>query len=190
MDAVKKMGLEELNTVINTSKGLTAVMKQAITTRIKSLSTPEVPSPVESVQESIAAESVTTDAPATDAPEVPAPVEAITAKVEKNKPGETTRTIEKFTDDTKGIRAGSMVTFLEKGTNKVLTGQVQRVFDFYGKRDNRQEVKIMVGTKPNQTRHYRFEKDITPVVAIVVPEVVAPEVEEVAAEVIESAPLA
>ena len=173
MDQVKKMGLEELNTVINTNKALTPVMKQAIQTRIKTLT------PVEAVQEIIAQDAVT--APIENVPEISTPdVVVLEAKVPKNKPNETTRTIIAFTDDTKGIRAGSMVTFLEnnKPGAKLLTGKVFRVFDFYGLRSNRQEVKIMVtGTDgKTQTRYYRFEKDITPMVTTpaepIVPEVI------------------
>jgi len=185
LDAVKKMGLEELNKVMNDSKNLNAAIKQAIKTRINLLSTPAATTPatapIESLKETIATDAVT----GTPAPEVAEPV--VVAKVEKNKTGETTRTIEKFDDDTKGIRAGQVVTFLEKGTNKVLTGTVQRLFDFYGNRNNRQEAKIMVGTKPNQTRHYRFEKDITPVAPVVItPEPTEHPVEDVVAEVVES----
>jgi hypothetical protein len=164
LNDVKGMTLVQLNEVLDTNKSLTTVMKQAINVRIKGL-TPEVPSPVETIQEGIAAEATTTEgtlAEGTQGEEAkPEPEVIVIAKVEKNKPGETTRTIEKFTDDTKGIRAGKRVTFLEnnKPGAKTLAGLVQRVFDFYGKRDNRQEVKIK---GDNGQRYYRFEKDITP----------------------------
>lgn len=128
-----------------------------------------IEAPVVAVQEQVAAEAVTTEA---TAPAVP-------AKEPKKKPYETTRTIEKFADDTKGIRAGSTVTIKEKGTEKVMTGTVQRLFDFFAKPE-RQEAKIMVtgADGKTKTRHYRFEKDITPVIAateVPAPEVAAPE---------------
>ena len=163
MDLVKKMSKVELENVLNTTKNLTPVQKQAIATRIKSLSTLPEPSPVEMVQEKIGEEAITPD---TITPEV-----VIVAKVPKNKPNETTRTIIAFTDDTKGIRAGTIVTFLEnnKPGAKTLQGKVQRVFDFYLKPE-RQEVKIK---GDNGNRYYRFEKDLTVIVAEVA-EVAAP----------------
>jgi hypothetical protein len=176
-DAVSKMDLATANSALTVS-GITAMQRQLIQTRIKKLSTPapEVQAPVETVQDIIAGEATTSDVP-----EVSAPAEIIIlAKVEKNKPGETTRTIEKFTDDTKGIRAGSKVTFLEnnKPGAKTLTGSVQRVFDFYLKPE-RQEVKIK---GDNGQRYYRFETGVHPIVEVVAevitPEVITPEVVE------------
>ena len=160
MDTIKKMSLAELQ-AINTA-GLNAVVKQAIKVQIDKLTAGDAP--VERAQESIAAEAVTSEAPAP-------------AKKPKNKPNETTRTIEKFADDSKGIRAGSEVTFTEnnKPGAKVLTGKVQRLFDFWLKPE-RQEAKIMVtDSKGNKTRYYRFEKDIQPVVAAIVEEAPAAE---------------
>ena len=146
MEDINSMNLSELNTVL-TSGNLDPVLRQRVQVRIKSFN--QESTPVEKVQEQVAQESVT-------APVVKAP---------KNKPFETTRTIEKFADDTKGIRAGHMVTFTEHkgGAGKVLTGQVQRLFDFYLKPE-RQEAKIMVtNAKGEKTRYYRFEKDLAPV---------------------------
>jgi hypothetical protein len=76
----------------------------------------------------------------------------------KKKPGETTYTIEKFTDDTKGIRAGDTISFNQsnKGTGPVIEGVAQRIFRWFEK--DREEVKIK-GT--DGKRYYRFEKDIT-----------------------------
>lgn len=158
MNDIKKMSLAELQ-AINTN-GVNAVVKQAITVAINKLSTPAETAPVEKVQESIAADAVTSET---------APTIEV-AKKQKNKPNETTRTIEAFKDDSKGIRAGSEVTFLEnnKPGAKVITGKVQRLFDFWLKPE-RQEAKIMVtDSKGNKTRYYRFEKDITPVTAAVI----------------------
>lgn len=171
MDQIKKMSLEELQ-AINTN-GMNAVVKQAITVAISKLSTPaETATPVEKVQESIAADSVS------------APVSEV--KKAKNKPNETTRTIIAFADDTKGIRAGSEVTFTEnnKPGAKVITGKVQRLFDFWLKPE-RQEAKIMVtDAKGNKTRYYRFEKDITPVVAAAAQtEVIEPAIESPATDI-------
>ena len=157
MDTIKKMSLEELKAIDTT--GLNAVVKQAIAVQIsrRTEATEDMATtPVEKVQESIAAETVL----------------AAATKKPKNKPNETTRTITAFADDSKGIRAGSEVTFLEnnKPGAKVLTGKVQRLFDFWLKPE-RQEAKIMVtDEKGNKTRYYRFEKDITPVKAAVVEE--------------------
>lgn len=169
--AIKAMDLSEVNTVLTSGDKLTPAQRQALTVRKTHLegAAQDDSSPVEKIQEQMAQDSITTDAPENNTPEgneteVKAPV--VVAKG-KNKPFETTRTIDKFADDTKGIRAGHMVTFTEHkgGTGKVLTGQVQRLFDFWLKPE-RQEAKIMVtDAKGNKTRFYRFEKDITPVVA-------------------------
>jgi len=178
-ELVSNMDLATANSALTVS-GITAVQRQMITTRIAKLSTPapEVQAPVETVQEIIAGDTVTTDSevPAPPATEVPAPV--VIAKVEKNKPGETTRTIIAFADDTKGIRAGSRVTFLENNQPgaKTLAGTVQRVFDFYGLKNNRQEVKIK---GDNGQRYYRFEPGVQPI------PVPVPIVEETAPEMIE-----
>ena len=103
--------------------------------------------PVAEVQEVIAAEAVTSEA----APAV--------EKKPKNKPNETTRTIEHFADDSKGIRPGTKVSFAEsnKPDAKVITGTVQRIFDFWLKPE-RQEAKIK---GDNGNRYYRFEKQLT-----------------------------
>ena len=107
-----------------------------------------IEAPVAEVQELIAAEAVTAIA---------------VEKKPKNKPNETTRTIEMFKDDTKGIRAGTLVSFKEnnKPEAKTITGKVQRVFDFYLKPE-RQEAKIK---GDNGNRYYRFEKDLSLIVA-------------------------
>jgi hypothetical protein len=170
MATIQAMNLEQLQSV--NTKGLSAPAKQAISVRIAHLTAPapEDKTPVETAQEQIAQDAVT--APDASKPaETPAPI----VNVPKNKPYETTRTIVSFKDDTKGIRAGSMVTFLEnnKPGAKTMTGQVQRLFDFWLKPE-RQEAKIMVtDAKGNKTRFYRFEKDIQPVV--IVPEGVVAE---------------
>jgi len=190
LDQVKKMSLVELNNAMNTEKGLTTVMKQAIQVRIKALSAPQEASPVATIQEGIAAESTTTEGTQPEAK--PAEITAVVVeKKAKAKPMETTRTIEKFTGDAKGIRSGSMVTFAESksGTGKTLTGQVQRLFDFYDKkRSDKEEAKIMVTSADgkSKTRFYREEKNLTLVVPTPVeevkneevPEVVVPEVVE------------
>lgn len=108
----------------------------------------ESAAPVAEAQESIAADAVVSEGAA-------APV----VKKPKNKPNETTRTIEKFNDDTKGIRVGTRVSFKDsnKPDAKVIAGTVQRVFDFYLKPE-RQEAKIK---GDNGNRYYRFEKDLT-----------------------------
>ena len=102
-------------------------------------------------------------APATDTPEADAPkaegeAAPVAATPAKKKPGETTYTIEKFTDDTKGIRAGDTISFNQsnKGTGPVIEGVAQRIFRWFEK--DREEVKIK-GT--DGKRYYRFEKDIT-----------------------------
>ena len=149
MESLKKMTLVELENVINTNKTLTPVMKQFANTRIKTLTS----TPLEQVQEIVSTETITT----------PTPTPLV--KVPKNKPGETTRTIISFTDDTKGIRAGTLVSFLENNQPgaKTKTGKVQRVFDFYDKVKfpTREEVKIK-GDDGN--RYYRFEKDVFPII--------------------------
>ena len=102
-------------------------------------------------------------APATDTPEADAPkaegeAAPVAATPAKKKPGETTYTIEKFTDDAKGIRAGDTVSFNQsnKGTGPVIEGVAQRLFRWFEK--DREEVKIK-GT--DGKRYYRFEKDVT-----------------------------
>ena len=172
---IKAMSLEQVNNAL-AAGGLNPAQKQALMVRKANLE--EVPSsdtPVEDLQAGAAADAVTS---ASATPEAAAPV----AAKSKNKPYETTRTITAFADDTKGIRAGDTVTFTEHkgGTGKVLTGQVQRLFDFYLKPE-RQEAKIMVtDAKGNRTRFYRFEKDITKVVPEVVEE--APKAEDAPVE--------
>ena len=122
-----------------------------------------IEAPVAEVQEIIAAEAVTSEAAAVE-------------KKAKNKPNETTRTISEFADDTKGIRAGSIVSFQDskKGDGKTVQGTVSRLFDFYDK-PTRQEAKIMVTgvDGKSKTRFYRFEKDLTVVPAKVATEVAA-----------------
>jgi hypothetical protein len=135
----------------------------------------EATAPAVEVIESVATEAGTTEAPVAEVQEIIA-AEAVTAPVvekkAKNKPNETTRTIEAFADDTKGIRVGTPVMFKEssKPDAKMIPGKVQRVFDFYAKPE-RQEAKIK---GENGNRYYRFEKDLT----VIVPEAI---VEEAAA---------
>ena len=99
-----------------------------------------------------------TDAPEGDAPKTEGEAAPVAAAPAKKKPGETTYTIEKFTDDTKGIRAGDTISFNQsnKGTGPVIEGVAQRIFRWFEK--DREEVKIK-GT--DGKRYYRFEKDIT-----------------------------
>ena len=125
-------------------KGTSAVAEKVVVEEVVATSTDAVAE----VQENIAAEAVTSE---TAAP--------IVEKKPKNKPNETTRTIEMFADDTKGIRAGTKVSFKEsnKPEAKSITGTVQRVFDFWLKPE-RQEAKIK---GDNGNRYYRFEKDLT-----------------------------
>lgn len=167
MSEIKVMNLDQVNNAL-AAGGLNAAQKQALSVRKTQLeaAASEVKAPVETLQENTAADSVTAPEAAAQvqkAPEATAPV----VKAPKNKPFETTRTITAFADDTKGIRAGDMVNFTEHkgGSGKPLTGQVQRLFDFYAKPE-RQEAKIMVtDAKGNKTRYYRFEKDLTKVEA-------------------------
>lgn len=159
MSEVKVMSLDQVNNAL-AAGGLNPHQRQALMVRKAQLEAPapDDATPVEKLQEQAAGESVTSD--------TAAPAEAAPVAKAKNKPFETTRTITAFADDTKGIRAGDMVTFTEHkgGTGKVMTGQVQRLFDFWLKPE-RQEAKIMVtDAKGNKTRFYRFEKDLTKVV--------------------------
>jgi hypothetical protein len=135
----------------NKNKNVSAVAEKAVEVSAPAV---EIAAPVAEVQEIIAAEAVA------------APV---VEKKAKNKPNETTRTIEMFADDTKGIRTGTLVSFKEsnKPDAKTMTGKVQRVFDFYLK-PARQEAKIK---GDNGNRYYRFEKDLIVIVA----EAAAPE---------------
>lgn len=114
-----------------------------------------------------AAEGTIPTAP--EAPAAPAPG--------KKKPGETTYTIEAFTGNAKGIKAGTVVSFTQsnKGTGPVIEGTVQRVFRWFEK--DREEAKIK-GT--DGKRYYRFEKDLTPVVKDAAP--AAPAAPEAPAE--------
>ena len=89
-----------------------------------------------------------------------AKVEEVIKTSEKHKPNETTHTVEAFSDDTKGIRAGQVVSFpsSNKPGGLIIEGVVQRIFAFV--REEREEAKIK-GT--DGKRYYRFEKDINPV---------------------------
>ena len=169
-ESVSKMDLANANSAL-TVKGITALQRQLIQTRITKLSTPEVVAsevvaslegaqPEDTTKEGTQPEGTSSE----DTSSKGEPV-VLVLNTTKNKPGETTRTIEKFEDDTKGLRIGSQVTFLEnnKPGAKVMQGVIQRIFDFYGTRNNRQEAKIKGA---GGERIYRFEKDLTPVVAI------------------------
>jgi len=87
-------------------------------------------------------------------------VEEVVKKSEKHKPNETTYTIESFTDDTKGLRAGQTVSFPDsnKAGALIIEGKIERIFSFY--REVREEAKIK-GT--DGKRYYRFEKSINPI---------------------------
>jgi hypothetical protein len=121
-----------------------------------------------------------TVASSADAPEAAAtdtPVATVTTT--KKKPGETTFTVEHFTNDEKGIRAGDTVSFNQsnKGTGAVIEGVAQRIFRWYDK--DREEVKIK-GTDGN--RYYRFEKDVQLVAKAAPKAPEAPKAEEPKAE--------
>ena len=183
---VVTMDLAAANSALKVS-GITALQRQMVQTRITKLSTPapEVIPPAPAAQEGTPAEGAQegagtpaegTPAEGTDAPAdkpADAPVVApVLVNIPKNKPGETTRDIEKFVDDTKGIRKGTRVTFLEnnKPGAKTIHGTVQRLFDFWAK-PTRQEAKIK---GDNGARIYRFEKDLTVEVPVVVEPVETP----------------
>jgi hypothetical protein len=70
--------------------------------------------------------------------------------------GSATEPIEKFSDDTKGIRVGSTVVFPERrgGLDKV-QGTVKRMFKFVD--EDREEARI---EGPGGKRWYRFEKEL------------------------------
>jgi len=141
-----------------------AAVAEEVAVEVQAPAVEKVEAPVEAAQEMIAAEAVTSEA----APAV--------EKKAKNKPNETTRTIESFKDDTKGIRVGTEVSFKEssKPDAKMTTGKVQRIFDFYAKPE-RQEAKIKGA---NGNRYYRFEKDLT----VIVPAETAPVAEAASSE--------
>ena len=75
-------------------------------------------------------------------------------KIKKRKPGETTQAIEKFSDDTKGLRENDRVVIDTSYGPK--HGTIKRIFDYPEK--NQQEAKILCD---DGTRLYRKEKDIT-----------------------------
>jgi hypothetical protein len=109
----------------------------------------------ENAPEAVSTAGSETPAETTPAPQATGPV----TPPAKKKPGETTYTIEAFTKDDKGIRAGDTISFNQsnKGTGPVIEGVAQRLFRWFDKPE-REEVKIK-GT--DGKRYYRFEKDVT-----------------------------
>lgn len=160
----RKMSVVDLTTKLNDG-GFTPAERPIVETilaeKTNSTATPEVKGkPLSKLQQLIAKAHITGEIVAkTQTPKV----EEVVKKSDKHKPNETTHTIEAFTDDTKGLRAGQTVLFPEsnKAGALIIEGVIQRIFSFY--REVREEAKIK-GT--DGKRYYRFEKDIQPLPAV------------------------